>query len=246
MRLLTLILLLPLAACASRGPAIQQMEADSLFDYATQKLAAEEWNDAAEALERFTLVHTNHPRIAEARYRLGEAYMGREEYVTAAMEFNRLASDFPTGPWADDARYQVCRSYQELAPRSPLDQEYTRTAIGHCESLVSYYPQSEFAAPALAIVGELVNRLAEKDYNTAYSYERRRGAYDSAIIYYQQVVENYARTEWAPRALARMHAIYERLQYTQEAEAAKQMLIRDYPQSPEARQLSGVTVSTGL
>ena len=246
MRLLTLILLLPLVACASRGPAIQQMEADSLYNYGAQKLAAEEWNDAAEAFERFTLVYTNHPRIAEARYRLGEAYMGREEYVTAAMEFNRLANDFPTGPFADDSRYQVCRSYEELAPRSALDQEYTRTAIGHCESLVSYYPQSEFAGPAREIVARLVNRLAEKDYNTAYNYERRRGAYDSAIIYYQQVVENYPRTEWAPRALARMHVIYDRLQYTQEAEAAKQMLIRDYPQSPEARQLSGVTVSTGL
>src|SRR5687768_5245097 len=111
MRLTTLLLLLPLMACASRGPAIQQMEADSLYSYGAQKLAEQDWNDAAEAFERFTLVYTNHPRIAEARYRLGEAYMGREEYVTAAMEFNRLASDFPTGPWADDARYQVCRSY---------------------------------------------------------------------------------------------------------------------------------------
>jgi outer membrane protein assembly factor BamD len=245
MRLILLLLLLPLVACASRGPAIQQMEADSLYNYGAQKLAEEDWADAVEAFERFTLVHTNHPRIAEARYRLAEAYMGREEYVTAAMEFNRLANDFPTGPWGDDARYQVCRAYYELAPRSALDQEYTRTAIGHCESLVAYYPQSEYVARAQEVIAQLINRLAEKDFNTGAGYERRR-AMDSAIIYYQQVVENYSRTEFAPRALARMHGIYLRLQYAQEAEAAKQMLIRDYPQSPEARQLSGVSVTTGL
>jgi outer membrane protein assembly factor BamD len=245
MRFLTLILLLPLAACASGGPAIQQMEADSLYAHAAQKLAERDWADAVEAFERFTLVHTNHPRIAEARYRLGEAYMGRGEYVTAAMEFNRLANDYPAGPWADDARYQVCRAYFELAPRSPLDQEYTRTAIGHCESLVGYYPDSEFTAPAREIVEDLVERLAEKDFNTGASYERRRHP-DGAIIYYQQVVENYPRTEWAPRALLRMYGIYVQLQYAQEAEAAKQMLIRDYPQSSEARQLAGAPVTTGL
>ena len=246
MRLTTLILILPLlAACASRGPAIHQLDADALFNYGLERMAERDWSDAVTAFERFTLVYPTHPRIAEARYRLGEAYMARKEYVTAAMELNRLANDYPAGPWADDARFQVCLAYHELSPEPPHDQEYTRTAIGHCESLVAYYPESEYVARAREMVTELVSRLAEKDYRTAAGYERRR-ALDSALIYYQQVVENFAATPWAPRALLRMHDIYVRLEYEQEAEAAKNMLLRDFPTSPEARQLRGDTVTTGL
>ena len=246
MRLTTLILILPLlSGCASRGPAFHQLEADALFEYGMEQMAEGDWGDAVLAFERFTQVYPTHPRIAAARYRLGEAYMGSKEYVTAAMELNRLANDYPAGPWADDARFQVCLAYYQLSPQPPHDQEYTRTAIGHCESLIAYYSDSEYIARAREMVTELVSRLAEKDYLTAAGYERRR-ALDSALIYYQQVVENFAATPWAPRSLLRMHDIYVRLEYQQEAEAAKNMLLRDFPASPEAMQLRGDTVTTGL
>lgn len=221
------------------------MDADALYAYGMEKLEEREWGEAITAFERFTLIFPAHGRSAEARYRLGEAYVGRKEYVTAAMEFNRLASDYPAGPWADDARFQVCQAYHRLAPRAPLDQEYTRTAIGHCESLIAYYPDSEHVEPAQLIRTELVNRLAEKDYLTAERYETRTRCPDCALIYYQQIAENFAMTPWAPRALLRMHRIYLQLEYEQEAEAARQMLIRDFPESPEAKQLSGVTITTG-
>ena len=60
----------------------------------------------------------------------------RMEYITAANEFSRLATDFPAGPWADDARFRVCESYYELSPHPQLDQEYTRGALDHCQSIL--------------------------------------------------------------------------------------------------------------
>jgi outer membrane protein assembly factor BamD len=247
MRLKTILLTAPLlvltmAACASRGPALESLDQEGLFRHGMERLEDRDWSGAIATFERFTLTFPTHDRVPEARFRIGQAYAGRGEHVTAALEFNRLASDFPAGPWADDARFEVCRAYYELSPSPPRDQEYTVTAVDHCRSLTLYYPESEYVPRAREMMDELVNKLAEKDFDTAEYYFRRR-AYHSANIYYEGVANDYPETPWAPRALLRLHESYLRLGYDQEAQAAKERLLRDFPTSPQPQQndRSGVT-----
>lgn len=247
MRLKTTLLITPLlallaTACASRGPGLENMDQEALFQYGMERLADRDWSDAIAVFERFTLTFPGDARVPEARFRMGEAYVGQGEYVTAAMEFNRLATDFPAGPWADDARFQVCLAYNELSPAPPRDQQYTVTAIDHCRSLVAYYPESEYVPRAQEIIDSLVNKLAEKDFETAEYYFRRR-AYHSANIYYESVAAQYAETSWAPRALLRLHESYTRLGYEQEAQEARERLLREFPSSPQAQQIDGSGVT---
>lgn len=241
-------LILPLAllftACASRGPALDAMEADALFAYGVAELDARRWENAANAFERFVFVHPNHPRVQEARLRIGQSYQGRREWLTAALEFNRLASEFPAGPWADDARFEVCRSYAEISPRPQLDQENTRMAVEHCQSLLIFYPESEYVPRAEEIIERLTNRLAEKEYLVGEDYFRRR-AFDSAVIYYEELVRDFPGTVWAPRALLRMVQIFARLGYEPEERAAREQLLRDYPNSAEAQQVTGAQAAAG-
>jgi outer membrane protein assembly factor BamD len=232
------VALLLLTGCAGRGARLDQLDGEGLFAYGTSQLEARRWPQAIEAFERFVLVHPAHARVQEARYRIGEAYQGQREWVTAAAEFNRLANEHPAGPWADDARFQVCRSYYELAPPPQLYQEYTRSAIDHCQSLLTFYPESEYVARAQEIIVALVDRLAHKEYLNAEDYFRRR-AFDSAIIYYEIVAGEFPTSQWAPRALLRLVQVYERLEYEPEARAARERLLREFPDSPEARQISG-------
>jgi outer membrane protein assembly factor BamD len=236
--LLISLLGLVLGACASRGPVFTNMDADTLFQYGMERLADRRWGDAADAFQNLLLMHANHPHSEEARFRLGEAYQGRREWITAAAEFNRVAIEYPAGTWADDARFQTCRSYAQLAPKPQLDQEYTRVAVEHCRSLLAYYPDSEYAPAAQQLISELIERMAEKDYLAGEHYFNRR-AFDSAIIYYQDVVAEFPETTWAPRALLRVVQAYERLGYEQEASAARTRLLSEYPTSPEARQVGG-------
>jgi outer membrane protein assembly factor BamD len=238
------LLALVQGACATRGPVLSGMDAETLFAHAMGELQARRWEQAARAFEEFTSLHPTNPRVQEARFRIGESYQGRREWITAALEFNRLAADFPAGAWADDSRFQVCRSYYELAPRPQLDQEYTRNALEHCQSLLVYYPDSEFVPQAEAIVTEMLDRLAQKEYLIAEDYFRRR-AFDSSIIYYESVIQDYAMTVWAPRALLRLVQVYERLGYEPEAAAARSRLLQLFPASPEARQVAGETGSSG-
>jgi outer membrane protein assembly factor BamD len=227
-----------LFACASHGPALDAMDADTLFAHATERMQAGKWSDAETAFQRFLILFPSHPRAAEARFRMGETFVARKDYITAAVEFNRLAGEYPSGPFADDARFKVCEAYYHLSPRPPLYQEYTLSAIEHCNSLASYYPDSEFAARAKAMVVELTDKLAEKEYNTGNDYFRK-GIYHSANISYDRVIADFPQSVWAPRALLRLYQSYQKLKYDQEAAATRERLIRDYPNSPEAKQLSG-------
>ena len=238
-RALALLTILVLAAgCASGGPNLQELDADALFARGQDAMSEEDWSDAVIAFQRFTLQFPTHPRTQEARYLLGIAHMEDEQYITAANEFSRLASDYPAGPWADDARFKVCESYYELSPHPQLDQEYTRGALDHCQSLISYYPDSEYVTRAQQMLDELRHKLAMKLFLTAEFYDKN-SAYDSAILYYDATVAQYPTTDVAPRALYRLLQVYEELDYTPEAEATRQRLLTEYPESMEAGMLRG-------
>ncbi|MGQ0560353.1 MAG: outer membrane protein assembly factor BamD [Gemmatimonadota bacterium] len=223
-------------ACATTPRAPQQLPPDTLFQRALNQLQAGEWTDAITLFERFVIQYPANPRVQEARLRLADAYFGKKEYITAANEYDRLANDYPAGPYADDARFRVCESYYRLSPKPQLDQQYTRAALDHCQSLITYYPSSDFAARAQEHLTDLRTRLAEKAF-LAGEFYFKRNAYDSAIIYYDLTLRDYADTQAAPRALLRLYETYQILGYREDADAARARMLRDYPNSPAAKQL---------
>jgi len=227
-----------LGGCASGPPAFSTMPPESLFDYAVERIRADELEDASAALERFVFQFPTHPRYQEARFRLGQAYFAREMYISAVAEFARLATEFAAGAYADDARFGVCESYYALSPKPQLDQQYTHAAIDHCESLIAYYADSPHVERAREMVTELRDKLAMKIYQAALLY-RRLDAIDSAILYFENVVELYPATAVAPMALLQLYEAYTELNYTDEAEQAKSRLLEQFPDSAEARRLRG-------
>lgn len=233
-----LVALTALAGCSSHGPQLSQFDADQLLNYATERIESEDWKDASRALETFVFQYPTHPRYQEARYRLGQVYFDREDYLSAASEFARLADDYPNGDFADDARFGVCAAYARVSPEPRLDQEYTRTAITHCESLLGFYPDSEYAPRAREMITELRNKLAEKTYLIGRDYLRLK-AYDSAIIYFDDLLEQYPASASAPKALYGLYKAYEGIGYTEDANAARERLLREFPESEEARRLGG-------
>jgi outer membrane protein assembly factor BamD len=234
-RLLLLALLLAAGGCASRQN-LSLLPPDDLYAQAIEAFDAERWDRVVTLLEFFVNTHLGDPRVPDARMRLGRAYMERGEYVTAATQFLRLVTDFPSDPQALSARFLVCESYYLLSPRPPLDQEYTISALLHCQSIVDYFPGTTEANQAAEHVTQLRERLALKLYNTGMFYFRQR-AYDSAVVYFQEVVNQYPNTTAAPAALGQLVETYSRLGYVEDAAETRQRLLEEYPQSPEAQAL---------
>ncbi|MEN8375270.1 MAG: outer membrane protein assembly factor BamD [Gemmatimonadota bacterium] len=221
-----------LAAC-SNAIELADLPADDMYARGQQELDEGNWNAAITVFERFSLEFPTHPLMERARFGVGQAFFGKKEYLTASTEFLRLVQDYPVGELADDARFMVCRAYEELSPEIPLDQEYTRGAVEHCDALAEFYPGSEYADSARSTRDRLVDKLAQKDLYSADFYFRNK-AYDSAIVYLEDLLEGYPTSTVAPQALLMLVEIYGELGYQSELDDVRGRLLRDFPESPEA------------
>jgi outer membrane protein assembly factor BamD len=137
----------------------------------------------------------------------------------------------------------VCESYGNLSRKSQRDQQPTGEALNVCRNVAAQYFGNPYADSAATIAGEMIAKLAKRKYEEARFY-MRIDAWDGAVIYFEDLVEEYPETEWAPRALAGIMEAYGEiaknspdLGYEQEIEIARERLLTTYPLSPEAERV---------
>jgi outer membrane protein assembly factor BamD len=199
---------------------------------------AQRWARAAELIKRWVDANSaGDPRMPQALLALGTAHIHTGEYLTASSELLRLITDYPQQAEQQAARFRLCDAYHHLSPRAQLDQQYTETAITYCQSFAEYYGTTTQADTARTWVGQMREKLAYKSYLNGQFYLRRQ-AYDAAVIYFNDTANGFPDTPWAPAALARVVETYRKINYRDEAEETRQRLLRDYPQSAEARLLA--------
>jgi len=187
-----------LAGCGS-SEAVKELTADDRFKHAK---ALYDDRDYLEAINEFTVITLQNQGSSvapEAQYYLAECRFDRGEYLLAAFEYQVLRRNYPASPRVGDAQYKLGLCYYNLSPRSSLDQEYTRKAIDEFQSFVEYYPQNQNVPDADAKIKELTIRLAKKQYDTARLYSVME-YYKAALMSYDEVIEKYHDTEYAPLA----------------------------------------------
>lgn len=222
-----------LAGCGSANP-YQGMTADQIYQRAVQEHEEGEHDNAIQALDRLFASFPGFERAEEARMLLAEAHFADGDYILARAEYQRFQDRYPTSPRAAEAALGVCRSLVELSPIPQRDQDYTEQALGVCSNVATDYrgtPQSERAD---SLAREMRLKLAEKEFLNAEFYFRRE-LYDSAIQYYEFVLDLYPDTEWAPRALKGIYEANMAIGYDDLAEEARQRLLEEYPESQAAR-----------
>lgn len=235
------LLSLGLGACAST-PRYAGMTGQEIYDQALAHLENEEWDRAISGFETLLFANPTFDAAAEARLHLAEAFFGKEQYLSAASEYERVLDRFPNHEVAPEAALGVCRSHVELSPIVQRDQEYTRRALRSCRVAAGQYAGTEAAQRASELREQMVNKLAEKDYQRG-NYYFRRQLYDSALVFLEDVLERYPETPAAPKALLRMYEAYLEIGYSEEAEEARQRLLEEYPGSEAARQLQEANVN---
>jgi outer membrane protein assembly factor BamD len=232
---LAVLLTLAFSACGARQQAAP-LTADVLYDRGVAAFEAGRYERAIEDLQGFTEAHFGDDRIPYARLLMGRAHMARRDFVMAAGEFDRLVTFYPRHLYVQEARGLLCEVFHRLSPRPQLDQEHTIAGIQHCEYVIAAYPGTPAAEQARARIAEMRHTLADKTYLNGVFYLRRR-AFDAAAIYFQEVVDNFPETALAPSALLRLYETYTRVGYVEDATEARERLLREYPESEEAREL---------
>jgi outer membrane protein assembly factor BamD len=214
-----------------------------LWAAAVREFNRKHWDNAIQAFDRLTLdLPARDSLLPQAYFYLGKAHQNKGEFLLAAQSFTRLAEAFPDDTLGDDAMYESARSYARLWRKPSLDPTHGYTAISTYRSMIELYPDSPRRPEGERAIRRLEEWFATKDYDTGMHYFRRK-AYDSAIIYFKDVVKNHPETVKARDANLRLVESYRAIRYREDAAEVCTALGQKYPSDRDVRGLCGAPVT---
>jgi outer membrane protein assembly factor BamD len=208
----------------------------ALLDVSEDMFRRGDCGDAALGFRRLTLTLPIRDSLAiRSRFLLAECHFVQGEYLEAARQFRRVIDDAPSSGLAPNALLRSGDAQTELWNRPELDPTYGEAAGATYRELLSRFPNTQAAATARIRLSELSERFAVKDFKNG-DYYRRLGAFDSAILYFRNVIAQYGETSVASNAVVRLIEIYEELEYSEEMREMCQHLQQFYPNEQDAEE----------
>jgi outer membrane protein assembly factor BamD len=236
--LLALLLAAPLACKPPFNPKIYP-SADKLYQAALAEYKAHRYDNAAKAFEQLTLdLSARDPRLPLAYYYLAQSQEHNGEFLLAAGTYNRLIDAFPQDTLVDDAFYLSGLAYEREWRQPQLDPTYGKNAQTAFESLVGSFPDSKYAPLGKKELDKLDEWFAKKDYDTGYLYLKRK-AFDSAIIYFKDVIRLHPNAPTTRDAYLRLHEAYKAIRYVEDARELCDAMRKAYPNDREVSKTCG-------
>lgn len=227
-RLLSGAAILMAVACSGGFKVRNYPNPVALFRAAEAEFEKRKWGNAITALDQVTiLLPPRDTLLPRAHFLLARAYFNDKSFLLASSTYKRLFEEFPDDTLADDALLGMANA-EARAWRGPeRDDQHAKLAYEAYSLLPRLFPASPFVKEAEE--GEIRMRegLGQHDVNRG-NYYLRRNMWDSALIYYRDVVEKYPNTGAARDAMIRMVGIYKRLRYLDDAGDVCKQLRTEY------------------
>jgi len=216
---------------------ITEMSSDERLKYAMSLYSDEDYLEAATEFEALLLQYPGSSIVDDAQYYLGLCRFYRDEFILAAYEFSKLIKNMPVSEFVPDAQFMLAESYYELSPDYTLDQKYTVKARDEYQAFIDFFPLNEKVSEAEQKITEMNDKLARKEYSIAYIYSRL-DYYTASIKYYDNVVEIFHDTKYAPLAM------YDKIQLLMDREREDDALseskkfVRMYPDDQNFQEIN--------
>ena len=233
-----------LAGCRAEFDPKIYPSSDKLYEAALQQYKARHWDNAAKAFEKLTTdLGIRDPRLPSVYYYLGQSQSNDGMYLLAAATFNRLVDAFPQDTLVDDALFYSGRAYEKLWRKPALDAQYGQSALTAYQSMLAVSPDGPYSVRANTSIKKLDEWFATKDYDTGYLYLKRK-AYDSAIIYFKDVIRLHPNAAKTRQAYLRLLQAYKAIKYAEDARDLCEAMRKAYPDDREVRGACGTATVT--
>lgn len=128
---------------------------------------------AIRLLEQIAPQYRGKPQGEPLAYAVADSYYQLKDYFDAAYQFERFTKAYPNSDRVEDAAYKSAKSYYNVSPRFSLDQTDTDKALEELQKYIVKYPGGEHIAEANTLVGELRDKLEEKNFKIAELYYKQ-------------------------------------------------------------------------
>ena len=138
--------------------------------------------------------------MEQSQFLLAESYFNLEEWIEARGEYASFVLNFPGSPFLETAEFRKAISSFNMEFKVARDESNTTIAMKDFERYLSNYPDSPLKDSVNYYYGLLVERMAEKEFQTARLYYRM-DKYQAAVIYLKEFLENYKLSKRRKEAL---------------------------------------------
>lgn len=191
----------------------------------------EDYLDAIKEFEAILLQFPASEVSDDAVYYLGMSRFERNEFILGAYEFSKLIKSMPTSEYLSKAQFMLAECYYKLSPNFALDQRYSKKAIQEYQAFIDFFPLDEKVAEAEEKISKLNQNLAKKEFETGRIYEKMEYT-SAAIFYYDNVMQIYHDTEFAPEAnYNKLNILLSKKKNNEALETAK-TFVQNYPNDP--------------
>jgi len=231
LRIALLGALVVVAACHRGARVASGPTPEQNLGRATQAFRHGDFRGAQDLYQRLLFdLGPGNPQLPEVRYFLAETNFQLGQVVEAAHQFRQVADQFPESPYAPVALLRAADANMRSWHDPDLDPTYGQAALAIYQEVQGRYPQSDAAARARAHAVQVRAWLADKSYRNGLFYLRRR-AYDSAIIYFKDVIASYPEAPRVADALLRLIDAYAAIGYASELRETCDNVRRYHPEA---------------
>lgn len=188
-----------LAGCAGSG-RVSYTSPQEAYDRGMVAFNDGRYTRAAQYFQGVFDFGRTHEWADDARLQLARTYRMNRDYILAANEYSSFSSMYRGDERVPIAEFERAMTFYERSPAIELDQTSTRRGIDVFNLYIQRFPQHDSVNVAMLRVGELRQKLADKQFHAAGLYERR-GLYEAAALSYELMFDKFPDTPLADDAL---------------------------------------------
>ena len=138
--------------------------------------------------------------LEQTSFLLAESHFNLEQWIEARGEYGSFVMNFPGSPYAETAEFRKAIASFNMEFRVSRDDANTNVAMKDFERYLSNHPDSPLRDSINYYYGLLIERLAEKEFQTARLYLRMDKP-QAAVIYFKEFLETYKQSKRRKEAL---------------------------------------------
>ncbi len=168
--LFILLLTVVLTGCGDYQRLLKSRNPEEKYQAALLYFNQQQYVKSQTLLDDVSAYYKGTERSEDVLAYLARSYMGMKDYASAVEYYQAYVRNYPKGKYATEAYFQIGHGLYLDSPDPRLDQDITQRSIDAYTRFVEMFPESPYAEQAYTEMGEMYDKLAQKELYNARLY----------------------------------------------------------------------------